>query len=387
MSTQAQTTDLLARATDALPALLQDLETLVTCETPTADLAAVAAGADLVDRMGTGFLGATAEHLVVDGRTHLRWRLGSDDGPRVLLVCHQDTVWPIGTLDRLPFRVADGIAYGPGSFDMKTGVVMALHALRLLGAPDALPAVTLLVTGDEEIGSPSSRQLIEDEAARSTAAFVLEASGNGGALKTGRKGVSLFRVSATGRASHAGLEPEKGLNAAVEIAGQVLAINGLGDLAAGTSVVPSVLTAGTTSNTVPATASVMVDSRAWTVDEQQRVAAAMTSLRSTVPGTMIEVTGGINRPPMEPAGSQALFTLAEQLSEQIGSGPLQQISVGGGSDGNFTAGVGCPTLDGMGAVGGGAHADSEHVIVAEIPRRTALLAALIDAVCSGAAVR
>ncbi|WP_037362692.1 M20 family metallopeptidase [Nakamurella lactea] len=366
---------------------MHDLERLVTCESPTADLAAVAAGANLVDVMGAGYLGSAAERIVVDGRTHLRWRLGGDTGPRVLIVCHQDTVWPIGTLQRLPFRVEDGIVYGPGCFDMKTGLAMAFHALRLLGAPQTLPSVTLLVTGDEEIGSPTSRQLIEDEARQSSAAFVLEASGNGGALKTGRKGVSLFRVSAFGRASHAGLEPEKGLNAAVEIAGQVLAINGLGDPAAGTSVVPSVLSAGTTSNTVPAAATLMVDSRAWTVAEQQRVQAAMTSLQPTVPGARVEVTGGINRPPMEPAGSQTLFALAEELSSQIGSGALQQISVGGGSDGNFTAGVGCPTLDGMGAVGGGAHADSEHVIVEEIPRRTALLAGLIDAVCSGAAVR
>lgn len=299
------TNDLLARATAALPRMLDDLQRLIRCETPTADLAAVAAGA----------------------------------------------------------------------------------ALALLGAPATPPAVTVLVTGDEEIGSPTSRQLIEQEARSATAAFVLEASADAGALKTGRKGVSLYQVSATGRAAHAGLEPEKGINAGVEIAAQVLAVNSFGDSSVGTSVVPTALIAGTTSNTVPGAAVLNVDSRSWTRAEQDRVQSAMFGLRPTVPGAELTVTGGINRPPMERAGSQPLFGLAEQLSVLIGSGPLQQVSVGGASDGNFTAGVGCPTLDGLGAVGGGAHADTEHVLVAEIPRRTALLAGLIDAVCGGAAVR
>ncbi|MDQ6659157.1 MAG: M20/M25/M40 family metallo-hydrolase, partial [Actinomycetota bacterium] len=236
--------------------MLHDLQQLICCETPTAELSAVAAGAALVDEIGAGYLGVGAERIVVDGRTHLRWRLGDADSaaapaPRALLVTHQDTVWPIGTLQRLPYRVDAGMLYGPGCFDMKTGLVMALHALALLRVGDALPAVTLLVTGDEEIGSPTSRRLIEQEARSATAAFVLEASADGGALKTGRKGVSLYQVSAIGRAVHAGLEPETGINAGVEIAAQVLAINNFGDAAAGTSVVPTALTAGTTSNTVP----------------------------------------------------------------------------------------------------------------------------------------
>lgn len=385
------TDDLLARATEALPRMLDDLQRLICCETPTADLAAVAAGAALVDEIGAGYLGAGAERIVMDGRTHLRWRLGGADPaaaestPRVLLVTHQDTVWPIGTVQRLRYRVDGGMLYGPGCFDMKTGLAMAFHALALLGTAGTLPAVTLLVTGDEEIGSPTSRALIEQEARLATAAFVLEASADAGALKTGRKGVSLYQVSATGRAAHAGLEPEKGINAGVEIAAQVLAINDFGDASAGTSVVPTALTAGTTTNTVPGAAVLSVDSRAWTRDEQDRVQMAMSGLRSTVPGAEVTVSGGINRPPMERAGGQPLFALAQRLAEQLGSGVLQQTSVGGASDGNFTAGVGCPTLDGLGAVGGGAHADTEHVVVAEIPRRTALLAGLIDAVCSGAA--
>lgn len=381
------TDDLLTRSTTALPRMLADIERLVSCETPTDDLPAVAAGASLVEEIGHRLLGAAAERIVLDGRTHLRWRLGgADTGPRVLLVAHQDTVWPIGTLQRLPFRVDGEVLHGPGCFDMKTGVVMALHAIEQLAGSGSAPAVTVLVTGDEEIGSPSSRALIEDEARRSTAAFVLEASADDGALKTGRKGVSLYQVSVTGRAAHAGLEPEKGINAAVEIAGQVLTIAGLDDPGVGTSVVPATLSAGTTTNTVPATATLSVDSRAWTRAEQDRVQAAMMTLQPSVPGAEVRVTGGINRPPMERAGSQQLFAVAQKLASEMGAVALQQVSVGGGSDGNFTAGVGCPTLDGLGAVGGGAHADTEHVIIAEIPRRTALLAALIRAVCEDALV-
>jgi len=380
--------DLLTRCTAATPRMLADIERLVSCETPTNDLPAVVAGAGLVEEIGRGLLGVPAERIVLDGRTHLRWQLGgTDTGPRVLLVAHQDTVWPIGTLQRLPFRIDGEVLRGPGCFDMKTGVVMALHAVGQLTGSGPAPAVTVLVTGDEEIGSPSSRALIEDEARKSTAAFVLEASADDGALKTGRKGVSLYQVSVTGRAAHAGLEPEKGINAAVEIAGQVLTIAALGDSAVGTSVVPATVSAGTTTNTVPATATLSVDSRAWTRAEQDRVQVSIMALQPSVPGAGVRVTGGINRPPMERVGSQRLFALAVELAAQVGAGVLQQVSVGGGSDGNFTAGVGCPTLDGLGAVGGGAHADTEHVIIAEIPRRTALLAALIRAVCDGAPVR
>lgn len=383
---------LLERATAGLPDLLSDLESIIACETPSADLDAVAAGAALVDRIVTARLGTPGERIVVDGRTHLRWRFGSETAtPRVLLLCHQDTVWPIGTLARLPFDITDDVLTGPGGFDMKTGLAMAVHALLLLDAAGTGRAVTLLVTGDEEIGSPTSRALIEREAVRCTATFVLEASGQDGGLKTGRKGVSMFRVDVTGRAAHAGLEPEKGINAGVELARQVLAIDSLGDAVAGTSVVPTVSAAGTTGNTVPALASVQVDSRAWTADEQRRVETAMLALSPHEDGAWVEVTGGINRPPMETDAAQPLFRLACAVADELGiaaeSGPLQQVSVGGGSDGNFTAGVGCPTLDGLGAVGGGAHADTEHVVVAQIPRRTALLAGLIRAVLDGAPVR
>ncbi|MFD0891785.1 M20/M25/M40 family metallo-hydrolase, partial [Streptosporangium algeriense] len=182
--------------------------------------------------------GAEPERVVVDGRTHLRWRFGR---PRVLLLGHHDTVWPLGSLDRLPFEVRDGVLRGPGCFDMKAGLVMAFHALAAL---DDLDGVTLLITGDEEPGSPSSRELVEDEARRCSAALVLEAAGPGGALKTERKGVSRYEVLVRGRAAHAGLEPERGVNAAVEVAHQVMAVAGLGDPALGTTVTPARLEAG-----------------------------------------------------------------------------------------------------------------------------------------------
>jgi glutamate carboxypeptidase len=263
---------------------------------------------------------------------------------------------------------------GPGCFDMKAGLVMALHAIALLPDP---AGVTLLVTGDEELGSRSSRALIEQEARGCAAALVLEASADGGAVKTERKGVSNYEVRVHGLAAHAGLEPERGVNATVEVAHQVLAVAALGDPSLGTTVVPTVLSAGTTTNTVPAGAVFAVDVRARDVAEQQRVDAAMRGLRPVLAGARLEVTGGPNRPPLPASASAALYARATVLARQLGLGELGCAAVGGGSDGNFTAGVGTPTLDGLGAVGGGAHADHEHVLVDALVPRTALLSALI----------
>ncbi|MFB9312760.1 M20 family metallopeptidase [Nocardioides plantarum] len=359
--------------TTLLPAFLDDLRELVECESPSADLAAVARSAEVVARLGTARLGTAPETIVLDGRTHLRWRLG--DGPsRLLLVGHHDTVWPLGTLAERPFSVADGVVRGPGCFDMLTGLVMAFHALASL--PD-VDGVTLLVTGDEELGSPSSRGLIEDEARLAGAALVLEASADDGALKTGRKGVSLYDVGLHGRAAHAGLEPESGVNATLELAHQVQAVAALSDPSAGTTVTPTVATAGTTTNTVPATASFAVDVRVRTVAEQDRVDAAMRALGPVLPGARIEVRGGPNRPPLEEAMSDALWGRVRSLASELGLPAPTAVSVGGASDGNLTAGVGTPTLDGLGAVGGGAHADHEHVLLAPIAGRTALLTRLV----------
>lgn len=368
-------------------AILADIEQLVCRESPSTVLESVKRSADLVAAVGRHHLGADPEVLVVDECPHLRWRFGprqqSTPGgatprtPRkgVLVLAHHDTVWPLGSLETHPFSVADGVLRGPGCFDMKAGLVLALHALAVLGVPDG---VTLLVTGDEELGSPSSRALIEAEAAGCRAALVLEASADGGALKTARKGVSLYQVRAVGRAAHAGLEPERGVNATVELAHQVLAVAAVSDPSLGTTVTPTALSSGTVANTVPAAGAFSVDVRMWSVAEQTRVHAAMSSLLPAVPDAALEISGGPNRPPLPSASSEALFARATSLAAELGLPPLRSAAVGGASDGNFTAGVGTPTLDGLGAVGGGAHADHEHVLIDALPGRAALLAALID---------
>jgi glutamate carboxypeptidase len=369
-----------------LPAILADIETLVRCESPSTAADAVSRSADLVAALGRHHLGADPERIVIDGCAHLRWRLGADPGAGsgrsggVLVLAHHDTVWPLGSLETHPFSVSDGVLRGPGCFDMKAGLVLALHALAELGSASQFGpgGVTLLVTGDEELGSPTSRGLIEAEAAGCRAALVLEASADGGALKTARKGVSLYEVRAVGRAAHAGLEPARGVNATVELAHQVLAVAGLADAALGTTVTPTALSSGTVSNTVPAAGAFSVDVRMWDTAEQARVHAAMSSLLPVVPDAVLQVSGGPNRPPLDASSSGALFALAASTAAALGLPPLTSAAVGGASDGNYTAGVGTPTLDGLGAVGGGAHADSEHVLVASLPGRAALLAALID---------
>ncbi|MFB6549650.1 M20 family metallopeptidase [Streptomyces sp. NPDC056405] len=358
-----------------MPALIDDIGHLVRTESPSADLDAVARSARTAAAIAAPHLGTAPDVITVDGRTHLRWRLGH--GPRrVLLLGHHDTVWPVGSLAAHPFTVRDGVLRGPGCFDMKAGLVMAFHAIGALGA-GALDGVTLVVTGDEELGSPSSRKLIESEAAGCAAALVLEASADGGALKTERKGVSQYEIRVDGRAAHAGLEPERGVNAGVETAHQLLAVAALSGTDAGTTVTPTLLSAGTTTNTVPAHGRFSVDVRVRDTAEQTRVNTALHGLRPVLDGATVEVTGGPNRPPLPAAASDALYRRARQLAAELGIGPLTAAAVGGASDGNFTAGAGIPTLDGLGAVGGGAHAPDEHVLVADLPRRTALLAALV----------
>jgi len=373
-----------------MDAILGDIEQLVRCESPSAVLESVKRSADLVADVGRHHLGADPEVLVVDECPHLRWRFGTGPGPApggtpprdgVLLLAHHDTVWPLGSLETHPFSVTDGVLRGPGCFDMKAGLALAMHALAVLGVhslPEGRGGVTLLVTGDEELGSPSSRALIEEEAARCRAALVLEASADGGALKTARKGVSLYQVRAVGRAAHAGLEPERGVNATVELAHQVLAVAALSDASLGTTVTPTALSSGTVANTVPASGAFSVDVRMWSVAEQARVHGAMSSLLPAVPDAVLELSGGPNRPPLPSSAAEALFARASSLASELGLPLLRSAAVGGASDGNFTAGAGTPTLDGLGAVGGGAHADHEHVLVEALPGRAALLAALIE---------
>jgi glutamate carboxypeptidase len=363
----------------ALDALLADLRELVECESPSSDLAAVERSADVVARLGTDRLGAAPERIVIEGVHHLRWRFGEPAAPAapagVLVLAHHDTVWPLGTLARQPFSVVDGVLRGPGCFDMLAGLVMALHAIADLEDRDG---VTLLVTGDEELGSGSSRGLIEEEARRASAVLVLEASADGGAIKTARKGTSLYEVDIVGRAAHAGLEPEKGVNATLELAQQVLAVAALADPVAGTTVTPTAATSGVTINTVPAWSRFAVDVRAWSMAEQERVDAALRALRPHLPGAEVRINGGINRPPLEESSSMPLYERAQAVAARLELPLLSRAAVGGASDGNFTAGVGTPTLDGLGAVGGGAHAEDEHVLVDRLVDRTVLLHGLLE---------
>ena len=368
---------------DRLPELLADLEQLIGCESPSADLAAVRRSADLIAEVGTRRLSVAPERIDIGGCSHLRWRFGA--GPnRIVILAHHDTVWPIGTLATHPWSIRNGVIRGPGTVDMKAGLVQAIHALAvLIERGIAVDGICLLVTGDEEIGSPTSRALIEDEARYAAACLVLEGAGPNGSLKTGRKGTSAYRIEITGRAAHAGAEPEKGVNAGVELAHLILTVSGMGVPEVGTTVTPTVAGVGTTTNTVPATGFLIIDVRARTQPEQDRVHRRMLSLTPTLPGARITVLGGPNRPPMEVASGAALFDRARVLARRDGLGELTQTTVGGASDGNFTAGIGVPTLDGLGAVGGGAHADDEHILLDQLVPRTALLVALIEDVLSG----
>jgi glutamate carboxypeptidase len=377
--TQLEPQRLRATLAEATSVMVDDLHALVECESPSSDLAALTRCADVVSGIGARLLGALPRRVVIDGRPHLQWRFG--EPTRVLLLGHFDTVWPLGSLREHPFRVVDGRATGPGSFDMKAGLVQLLHALSVL---PALAGVEVMLTADEEIGAPTSRPIIERSARQVRAALILEGSADG-ALKVARKGISHYTVHVLGRAAHAGLDPHKGVNAAVEIAHQVLAIAKLGDADAGTTVTPAVVRAGTTANTVPAAARVSVDVRANSVEEQQRVRRELAALSPHVPGAQVWVEDGAEHPPMTRTASRDLFAQAQQAADLLGLAPLRGVAVGGASDGNLTAGVGTPTLDGLGAVGGGAHADDEHVSIAAMPERAALVSLLTAQVQRGEA--
>ncbi len=352
--------------------MLDDLRTLVEIESPSLDLDALARSADALAAMIERHLGRPATVIDSASGPHVHWSGGGE--PTVLLLGHHDTVFPIGSLASRPFRVADGNVTGPGVFDMLAGIVQALHGLATL---DDLSGVELLFSADEEVGSAASRALIEERALACGAVLVLEPSADGGALKTGRKGCGTFDVVVNGRASHAGLEPEKGVNALVELAHQVLAINRLGRPDVGTTVTPTVAAVGTADNVVPAQGRIKVDVRVESADEKERVEAAMAALHPVDPDSTIEVSGSVNRPPMPESASMTLMPLAEAVVPGI-----EGYAVGGGSDGNFTAAIGVPTLDGLGAVGGGAHADHEYVVVDTMPDRARLIAGLVALICN-----
>jgi glutamate carboxypeptidase len=287
----------------------------------------------------------------------------------VLILGHHDTVFPIGALATRPFTVADGRVTGPGVFDMKAGIVQAVHAVAEL---DDASGVEMLFTADEEVGSLTSRELLEERAVACGNVLVLEPSGDGGAVKTGRKGAGTFHVIIRGRASHAGLEPEAGVNSLVEAAHQVLRIASFGDPAAGTTVTPTVANAGTADNVVPAEAHLRVDVRVTSPEEKDRVESLMASLAPVDREATMEVRGQIGRPPMPESASATLFPLAQAAMPGIAG-----VAVGGASDGNFTAALGVPTLDGLGAVGGGAHADHEFVVVDTMVARVELIRGIL----------
>ena len=324
--------------------------------------------------------GARAEIVAnPDGGDHVRAQLAGGEGARpALVLCHYDTVWPAGALAAHPFRVEAGKAYGPGIFDMRASLTLVEFVLRAAGElrlPLPRP-VTVLATSDEEIGSATSRALIEDEARRAAYALVLEPPLPGGALKTARKAVGAFTVEVVGRAAHAGVAPETGINAIAEMALQIAAIRRLENPAAGTTVNPGVIAGGTATNVIPARCALEVDARAWTREEADRVAAGFAALAPTLPGAEVRVSGGWSRPPLERAATAAMFGRAREIGSSLGM-ELEEGGTGGGSDGNFTGALGVPTLDGLGVPGDGAHADHEHILVDGIAPRAALLAALL----------
>jgi glutamate carboxypeptidase len=309
----------------------------------------------------------------------VRARWGDSEGG-TLLLCHMDTVWDLGTLAERPVRVEAGRLYGPGAFDMKGGIVNALWAMRALRELKLMPSrrVTLLITSDEEIGSDASRALIEAEARDHKAVFVLEpAHPPHASLKTWRKGVGGYRVTVTGRASHAGAAHDEGINAIEELARHVLAIEALTDYTAGTTVNVGVIRGGTRSNVVPEQAWAEVDCRVMDMAEAARIDGFMHGLKPQRDGIKLVVAGGLNRPPMvRTPAIVALYARAEAIAADLGF-LITEAGTGGGSDGNFTAALGVPTLDGLGVVGDGGHALHEHVVLSSLPERAALLAGLI----------
>jgi glutamate carboxypeptidase len=298
---------------------------------------------------------------------------------QLLVLGHYDTVYPVGTLAKMPFRIVGGKAHGPGVFDMKAGIVQALFALEALQHSQVAltKRIVFLWTSDEEIGSESARSLLESEARRSDAVFVLEpALGPRGLLKTSRKGVGEAKLTVHGRSSHAGLAPEKGINAIHELAAQITRIEKWNDLRRGVTINADLVEGGTRANVVAERATATLDLRAWRASDMRSVERRLHSLKPIHRGAKLELTGGFDRPPLERKHSAALYSRAKSLAASMGLS-VGEAAAGGGSDGNFTAALNIPTLDGLGAVGDGAHAAHEHILTRTMPRRAALLAALL----------
>ena len=357
-----------------VPQMVEQLGEFVNLESPSLDVEHLQVSAKYLAGLFEKVTGRRAEIINGESGPHVHWKGGDDT--KVLIVGHHDTVFPLGTTAKRPFSVDGDIARGPGIFDMKAGIVQAIHGLSAISDSSR---VEMLITADEEVGSYASRELIESRARATGAVLVLEPSADGGALKIARKGVGTFTVNIVGRASHAGLEPEKGINALVELAAQVQRIVAMARVELGTTVTPTVATAGNSENVVPDAAMIKVDVRVVLPEEKERIELEMSQLKPVVEGATIKVSGSVNRPPMHESAGRALFGVAEDVAKDLGIKNLQGVAVGGGSDGNFTAAIGIPTLDGMGAVGGGAHAVTEHVLISTMGERAALVAGVARA--------
>jgi len=375
-------TSLLRYAESQQSWLLETIEALVRAESPSTNKQAVdRCGAELGSRLRA--LGARVEPIIQRGRgDHLRAVFDGPD-PQIMVLGHFDTVWDVGQIERMPFRAVDGRLHGPGIYDMKSGIATAMLAVRALGDQNLpRPRIVMLLTTDEEIGSGTSRSLIEEEARRSGAVLVLEPSMPGGAVKTSRKGVGEFELIVHGVAAHAGIAPGKGANAIHELAHQILSMQGFQDLDRGMSVNVTVASGGSRTNVIPDHARASVDVRVATMEDARRIGELMRALTPHIPGTRLEIRGGVNRPPLE-RGPHVLrlYEVARQCAEELGQ-RLGEGGTGGGSDGNFTAALGVPTLDGLGPQGDGAHALDEHVLLSDLPWRAAFLARLIGKVGS-----
>ena len=350
--------------------MLESLEALVRAESPSSDLAACRRVLEVAANIAARELDTPARIEEVEGRPVFWW--GSKT-PRIVILAHLDTVWPIGGYQPL-WNIEGDVIRGPGVFDMKAGFIQALYALKNL--PNASDYVALIATTDEETGSATSKNFIKEISAKAEAVLVLEASLDG-KVKTGRKGTAMYQVIVKGLASHAGLEPEKGINATTEMAHIVLALLALENPEHGTTVVPTTMQSGTSTNSVPDSARLDIDVRSFSTDDLQRIDAAVRALKPTISGATLEITGSINRPPLQPASTQELYLIAEKVAADTGIPPLGSAIVGGASDGNFAAAAGARVLDGLGAVGGGAHASHEWVSLKTLQPRSDFLNALL----------
>ena len=362
--------------------MVEQVRKLVTQESPTQDKPSCDALCAYLAEQFRGLGGKVKVHRQARAGNHLQVDFAASRRRKpVLLLGHYDTVYDLGTLKTMPWREANGKLSGPGVFDMKGGIVQMMFALRALREVKGGPPrpVTVWLVSDEETGSDSSRTTTEELASQCGAALVCEPSGPGGALKTARKGVGEFVLQVTGRAAHSGLDFEKGQSAIQELAHQIHAISRLTDLARGITLNVGVIRGGTRTNVVAAEARAEVDLRIAHKSDGPRMERKVKALRPVNHNCSLQIEGGVNRPPLERTKQvAALFQTAQRVAADLGF-ELQEIAVGGGSDGNFTAGIGVPTLDGLGAVGDGAHASHEYVVAAELPRRAALLAGLIEA--------